>query len=63
MNDRKRFMEETDKLIDKLLRPLCEECGKIPQQDPDRKYCLYCEMVADWCQCDASDFCKCHENH
>jgi len=59
-------MNNSDDLIsilDLLLnpRPLAECCGKVPANHRDRGYCAYCEMTADWCQCDASDICRCEE--
>ncbi len=58
-------MDNSDnELIDLLeslspLRLLAPCCGKIPQNLPARTYCAYCDMGADWCQCDVSDFCDC----
>lgn len=40
-------------------RPVTECCGKIPQDRPLRAFCAYCDMSADWCQCDTSDYCDC----
>jgi hypothetical protein len=54
-------MKRLSELLDDMFRPLCSDCGLIPKNknDHNAKYCFYCEMSADWCQCDVSDFCKC----
>lgn len=50
----------SDDILDALLRPLTECCGRIPTNHLNGKtYCHYCEMSADWCQCDTQDICDC----
>jgi|LakMenE18May11ns_1017448.scaffolds.fasta_scaffold8002202_2 hypothetical protein len=59
MDSDKDLMELLEQ-IEKIMRPLAECCGKIPQGVwLERTYCVYCEMSAEWCQCDVSDFCDC----
>ena len=51
-----------DEVLDSIFRPLTECCGKIPSNRPEANYCHYCDMSMEWCQCDASNFCKCEES-
>lgn len=59
MGQMKRIYE----MLDEMFRPMCPTCGMIPNEKNslNNGYCFYCEMPADWCQCDVSDMCKCGE--
>lgn len=51
---------DTDDILDQILRPLTECCGRIPTNHlADKRYCHYCKMSAEWCQCDTQDICQC----
>lgn len=54
-------MKRISELLDDIYRPLCTTCGMIPKNKNmmNENYCHYCEMTAEWCQCDVSDMCKC----
>lgn len=52
-------MKRISELLDDMFRPMCPTCGMIPKKDEDSRYCFYCDMTAEWCQCDVSDMCKC----
>ncbi len=52
-------MKRLSEILEDMFRPLCLTCGLIPKTNENAKYCFYCEMTADWCQCDVSDICKC----
>lgn len=54
-------MKRLSEILDDMFRPMCPTCGMIPKKDENTTYCLYCEMTAEWCQCDVSDMCKCEE--
>ena len=65
MGEMKRLSEIIDdmfsEIIDDMHRPLCPTCGLIPKKDENTRYCFYCDMTADWCQCDVADMCKCNK--
>ncbi len=50
----------SEDILDAVLRPKTECCDKIPSNHLNgRAYCYYCEMNAEWCQCDVADICSC----
>lgn len=54
-------MKRISEMLDDMFRPLCPACGLIPQKNSlNANYCFYCDMTADWCQCDVADMCKCN---
>lgn len=56
-------MKRISEMLDDMFRPMCPTCGMIPKEKNSLNsgYCFYCEMTADWCQCDVADICKCSE--
>jgi hypothetical protein len=50
----------SEDILDAVLRPMTECCGKVPAQHLNgMAYCHYCEMNAEYCQCDVADICSC----
>lgn len=62
MGEMKKITELLEELYQQSpdsFRPMCPTCGMIPKKDDNAHYCFYCDMTADWCQCDVADMCKC----
>lgn len=52
-------MKRLSEMLDDMFRPMCPTCGLIPPKTGEEKFCFYCEMAADFCQCDTSHMCRC----
>lgn len=54
-------MKKIADVLENMFRPLCDACGLIPKEknSANIKYCFYCEMATEWCQCDVADICTC----